>query len=102
VYAAGLSFGMGLFTPLMEASLQCFQDAGMTKTSALKVVEAIFQSSLRAYTYAGKRSWCGPVANGDFAAVQWELEGVAASKLLLAEYYRQTATLARQLLGKPL
>src|SRR6185369_5646771 len=38
IYSAGLSFGMSLFTPLMEASLQCFLDAGMTKASAVKIV----------------------------------------------------------------
>jgi predicted short-subunit dehydrogenase-like oxidoreductase (DUF2520 family) len=98
-YSAGLSYGMSLFTPLMEASLQCFQEAGMTKVSALKVVEAVFQSSLRGYLYAGKRSWSGPLADNDLAAAQWELEGLAASNPLLAEHYKQAAALARRLLG---
>jgi predicted short-subunit dehydrogenase-like oxidoreductase (DUF2520 family) len=99
VYAAGLSFGAGLFTPLMEASLLCLQEAGMPKPGAMKVVEALFQNSLRAYLYAGRRSWSGPLSAGDRAAVKTEIEALTASNPILAGYYREAATLALQLLG---
>jgi predicted short-subunit dehydrogenase-like oxidoreductase (DUF2520 family) len=99
VYAAGLSFGTSLFTPLLEASLQCLLDAGMTKASAVRVAEGLFQSSLRGYLYAGKRSWSGPLAAGDRAAVQQEIEALGVSKPLLERLYRETATLAIELLG---
>jgi predicted short-subunit dehydrogenase-like oxidoreductase (DUF2520 family) len=99
VYAAGLSFGAGLFTPLMEASLLCLQEAGMPKPSAMKVVEALFQSTLRAYVYAGRRSWSGPLADGDRVAVRKEIEALTAWHPILARHYRDTATLALQLLG---
>jgi predicted short-subunit dehydrogenase-like oxidoreductase (DUF2520 family) len=99
VYAAGLSFGSGLFTPLMEASLLCLQEAGMPKAGAMKVVEALFQSTLRAYAYAGKRSWSGPLADGDRAAMQKEIDALAASNPILARHYREAAVVARQLLG---
>jgi predicted short-subunit dehydrogenase-like oxidoreductase (DUF2520 family) len=99
IYAAGLSFGTSLFTPLMEASLQCFLDAGMNKASAKRVVGALFLSSVRGYAYAGKRSWSGPLARGDRDSVRQELEALTASKPLLARYYREAAALAAQLLG---
>ena len=99
VYAAALSFGGGLFTPLMEASLLCLQEAGMPKANAMKVVEALFRATLRAYAYTGKRSWSGPLAEGDRAAVRRELEALAASKPLLARHYREACTLALQLLA---
>jgi predicted short-subunit dehydrogenase-like oxidoreductase (DUF2520 family) len=98
-YAAALSFGTSLFTPLLEASLQCLQDAGMTKASAMKVAEGLFQSSLRGYLYAGKRSWSGPLAAGDSAAVRQEIEALAASRPVLARLYRESANLAVELLG---
>jgi predicted short-subunit dehydrogenase-like oxidoreductase (DUF2520 family) len=98
-YAAGLSFGTSLFTPLLEASLQCLQDSGMTKTSAIKVVEGLFQNSLRGYLYAGKRSWSGPLAEGNRAAVREEIEALAASRPVLARLYKESATLAAELLG---
>src|SRR5262245_3160313 len=100
VYAAGLSFGGSLFTPLMEASLLCLLEAGMPKPSAMKVVEALFQSTLRAYVYAGKRSWSGPLAAGDRATVRKEIEALAASNPILARHYRDAATLGLQLLGR--
>ena len=99
VYSAGLSFGIGLFTALMEASMQCFLDAGMSKASAVKVVETIFQSSLRAYVYAGKRSWSGPLAHGDSVAMEREIESLEATKPLLARHYRETAAFAREILS---
>jgi len=90
MYTAALSFGTSLLTPLLEASLQCFVDAGMKKVSAVQVVEALFQSSARAYAYCGKRSWAGPLARADLAAVQREIDALAASKPALADHYRQT------------
>jgi predicted short-subunit dehydrogenase-like oxidoreductase (DUF2520 family) len=99
IYAAGLSFGAGLFTPLLEASLQCLLDAGMTKASAMKVVEGLFQNSLRGYLYAGKRSWSGPLAVGDQEAARQELEALSASRPLLARLYRESAIVAVELLA---
>jgi len=99
IYSAGLSFGIGLLTAQMEASMQCFLEAGMGKASAVKVVEAIFNNSVRAYTYAGKRSWSGPLARGDMAAVAREIESLYASKPLLARHYRETAAITRQILN---
>ena len=99
LYAAALSFGGSLFTPLMEASLLCLQEAGMPKAGAMKVVEALFQSALRAYAYAGRRSWSGPLAEGDRAAVRIEIAALEAANPILAQYYREAATLSRQLLG---
>jgi predicted short-subunit dehydrogenase-like oxidoreductase (DUF2520 family) len=99
VYAAGLSFGTSLLTPLLEASVQCFLDAGMTKAAAVKIVDGLFQSSVRAYSYAGKRSWIGPIARADFAAVQREIDALTAGKPVLASHYRHALALALQLLG---
>jgi len=72
---------------------------GMTKASAMKVVEGLFQNSLRGYLYAGKRSWTGPLASGDRAAVREEIEALAASRPVLARLYRESAALALELLG---
>jgi predicted short-subunit dehydrogenase-like oxidoreductase (DUF2520 family) len=99
IYEAGLSFGTGLFTPLLEASAQCLQEAGMTKAVAIKVAGAIFRDSLRGYLYAGKRSWSGPLADGDCVAVQREFEALAARNPPLACYYRELASLANELLA---
>jgi predicted short-subunit dehydrogenase-like oxidoreductase (DUF2520 family) len=101
LYSAGVSFGTSLLTPLIEASMQCFLDAGMSKPGAVKVVESLFQNSVRSYVYAGKRSWMGSLARADLSAVQREIEGLARSKPVLGEYYRQTISLAAGVMGKP-
>jgi len=99
LYSAGLSFGAGLFTPLIEASSQCLQEAGLTKASAVKVAAALFENSLRGYIYAGRRSWRGPLADGDQTAIQGELEALRASKPILERYYDLLASLASELLA---
>lgn len=99
VYAAALSFAEDLFTPLMESSLLCLVEAGMPKASATKIVEALFQKSLRAYAYTGKRSWSGPLANGDRAAVHRQIEALAAARPELASHYREAAAFALKLLA---
>jgi predicted short-subunit dehydrogenase-like oxidoreductase (DUF2520 family) len=99
VYAAGLTFGASLITPLLEASLQCLLDAGMTKSSAMKVVDGLCQNALRGYLYAGKRSWSGPLAAGDQAAARREWEALSTSRPLLARLYRESASVAVELLA---
>jgi predicted short-subunit dehydrogenase-like oxidoreductase (DUF2520 family) len=100
LYAAAVSFGGALISPLMQASLLCLQEAGMPKDSALKVVEALLRSSLRAYVYAGKRSWSGPLADGDQAAIRRELEALTAWDPELAKHYREAASLGFGLFGE--
>jgi predicted short-subunit dehydrogenase-like oxidoreductase (DUF2520 family) len=70
----------------------------MTKASAMRVVAGLFQSTLRGYAYAGKRSWSGPLAAGDPEAVEREIEALEARNPALAKYYREIAALARELL----
>jgi predicted short-subunit dehydrogenase-like oxidoreductase (DUF2520 family) len=98
LYAAGLSFATSLFTPLLEAATRCLHDAGMPKASAQRVVAGLFQNTLRGYTYAGKRSWSGPLAEGKMDAIRSEIEAIEARNPALAKYYREVAALARELL----
>jgi hypothetical protein len=93
LYAAGLSFGTSFFTPVIEAAIRCLQDAGIDKAGALRIVEGVFQQSLRSYVHAGKRSWTAP------ASADWELDALSAADPILAEQYRQARILARNLLG---
>jgi predicted short-subunit dehydrogenase-like oxidoreductase (DUF2520 family) len=98
LYGAGLSFGTSLFTPLMEAATQCFLDAGMSKASAMRVVAGLFQSTLRGYGYAGKRSWSGPLAGGKRDAVRREISALEAARPALARLYREMEALAGHVL----
>ena len=85
----------------MEAALQCLLDAGMSKPSAVKVVEALFQNTARAFAYAGKRSRSGLLAHANVAAVKREIDALTVSRPLLAEHYRQAVALAASLVSSP-
>ena len=98
-YSAGLAFGTTLFTPLLEASVQSLVASGMKKANAIKISEGLFQRSLRAYMHTGKRSWNGPLADGDREAVLRGLEALGASRPLLARYYRDASAFALELFG---
>ena len=43
---------------------------------------------------AGKKSWSGPLASGDRAAVRRELEALEEANPLLAQFYRDVAAFA--------
>jgi hypothetical protein len=62
------------------------------------VVAGLFQNTLRGYTYAGKRSWTGPLAEGKLEAVRREIEALEARDPVLAKYYREISARARELL----
>jgi len=73
--------------------------SGHAEAKRAKVVEAIFQNTLRAYAYAGKRSWSGPLASGNLAAVRKEIEALTL-RIQHSHGTTGSAALARQLLGK--
>lgn len=98
-YSAGLAFGTTLFTPLLEASVQSLVASGLKKANAIKISEALFQRSLRAYMHAGRRSWNGPLADGDGEAVLRGLDALCTSRPLLARYYRDASAFALELFG---
>lgn len=94
MYKAALSFGSSLFTPLMEAMFVCLLEAGITGTSAARITETIFHRSVRGYAHSGKRSWSGPLAEGDIVEVRKELESLSQSSPVLAKYYREASVFA--------
>jgi hypothetical protein len=98
-YAAGLAFGTSLFTPLLEASVQSLVASGVKKANAIKISEALFQRSLRAYLHAGRRSWNGPLADGDCEAVRRGIKALGSSRPVLARFYRDASAFALELLG---
>jgi predicted short-subunit dehydrogenase-like oxidoreductase (DUF2520 family) len=100
LYTAGVTFASSLFTPLMAACTDCLAASLRDARSAPHIAEALFQNSLRAYGHAGRKSWNGPLASGDAAAVGRELAALSARDPALARYYRAAAAFALQLLDR--
>jgi predicted short-subunit dehydrogenase-like oxidoreductase (DUF2520 family) len=100
VYGAGLSFATSLFTPLIAACAECLGEAGKDTAAATRIVETLFQKSLREYAHAGRKSWAGPVAEGDCAAVRRQIDALTRHNPLLARFYRQAAGFALEYFRK--
>ncbi|MDQ6663539.1 MAG: DUF2520 domain-containing protein [Acidobacteriota bacterium] len=96
-YRAALTFSSGLFMPLIEGCVECLQDAGIPAAMARQIAESLFQRSLRDYMHAGRKGWFGTATWAIPEMVEKEIEGLRASKPLLAAYYRTSAMLTREL-----
>jgi hypothetical protein len=59
-FFAGLAFSGELFTPLACAALTSFQRSGLERPQAAKIMETVFERSLRSFITAGKKGWSLP------------------------------------------
>lgn len=100
LYAAGMAFGGTLFTPIVEASVDCFRKSGLSPQDAAEFAEACFLQTLRAYKKAGKQGWHGPVAKNDIEAVKRLMAALGEGNPLLVNYFAQTARLALDIFGR--
>ena len=100
LYAAGLAFAGTLFTPLVEAAVDCLRKSGISSQDAVEFAEACFLHTLRAYVKAGKQGWQGPVAKRDIEAVRRLMFALGEDNPLLVSYFAQTARMALDVFGK--
>ncbi|MDQ6708600.1 MAG: DUF2520 domain-containing protein [Acidobacteriota bacterium] len=96
-YRAALTFSSGLFMPMIEGCIECLQEAGIPAALARRIADSLFQRSLRDYMHAGRKGWTGAAALAMPEMVEKEIEGLRASKPLLAAYYRTSAMLTLEL-----
>jgi predicted short-subunit dehydrogenase-like oxidoreductase (DUF2520 family) len=94
LYGAGTSFATGLFTPLIAASLDSLRKAGFSRRVALELSEDLFQRTLRAWLHSGRKSWAGPVADGDLTEIHNHLEALCRHDPRAARFYRNSAAFA--------
>ena len=92
LFSAAVTFSTSLFTPMLEACAQAVRAAGISGSLRDQVVESLFQQGLRAYLYSGRKSWSGPVADGNKESMQRELTGLEEMQPAVAELYRATAS----------
>ena len=97
VFSAGVTLATSLFTPLLEASVHCFRDAGIKPRVAAALAGQLFHISLRSFLHAGRKSWAGPLADQDKQAVRRQLDALLKANPSLASYYIQSALLALEL-----
>ncbi len=100
LYMAGMAFAGTLFTPLVEASVDCLRKSGLSSQDAVEFAEACFLRTLRAYVKAGKQGWQGPVAKRDIEAVKRLVAALGMDSPLLSKYFAQTARMALDVFGQ--
>jgi predicted short-subunit dehydrogenase-like oxidoreductase (DUF2520 family) len=100
LYAAGLAFAGTLYTPLVEAAVDCLRKSGLSPQDAVEFAEARFLRTLRSYVKAGKQGWQGPVAKRDIEAMRRLMAALGEDNPLLVSYFSQTARMALDVFGK--
>lgn len=100
LYAAGMAFAGTLFTPLVEAAVDCLRKSGLSPQDAVEFAETCFLRTLRAYVKAGKQSWKGPLAKRDIEAMRHLMSALGEDNPLFVAYFAQTARLALDVFGQ--
>ncbi len=93
-YEASLTLATSLFTPLLESSVECFRRSGMENSEAMELMGILFSRSIRAYQHAGRKSWSGPVAQGNSKAIDQQEKALKEGMPLLAKYFQHAAEYA--------
>jgi predicted short-subunit dehydrogenase-like oxidoreductase (DUF2520 family) len=87
LYCAGLDFTTSLFKPLVAATMETLENAGMSQHQAAAIAEQLFQRSLRQFLKAGKRGWEGPLASGETDVIEERVRALYDVSPALADYY---------------
>jgi predicted short-subunit dehydrogenase-like oxidoreductase (DUF2520 family) len=82
-------------TALMEAGLQCFEQAGIPRATASAMMEPLVRETVdNVFKLGTVKALTGPVARGDVAVVERQLTALRAFDPRIAEIYRALAVMA--------
>lgn len=83
---------------LMEAGLRCYEQAGLSRATALEMIAPIVRDTVQNVLALGTtRALTGPVARGDEDVVARQLSALTARQAQLANIYRDLGVIAVQL-----
>jgi len=98
IYHAGTVFVCNYLVALMETGLKCFEQAGVPRETAIKVIQPIIQGTVRNVIDLGPaRALTGPIARGEASVVRRQLEALDQWDEKVAEAYRILAAVALDL-----
>jgi predicted short-subunit dehydrogenase-like oxidoreductase (DUF2520 family) len=100
LYHAASVMACNYLVALMDASLECFESAGIEADQASKLLLPLVSQTLtNCLSSSPREALTGPIARGDHATVARQLEALQRHNTHLAELYqtlgRRTLTLAR-------
>ncbi|MGN2392290.1 Rossmann-like and DUF2520 domain-containing protein [Pelomicrobium sp. G1] len=95
IYHAASVFACNYLTALMEVALSCYEKAGLPREQALKVAEPLTRETVENLFRLGPvEALTGPVARGDVATVERQLQALASWRGEMAELYRRLGAVA--------
>ncbi|MGQ0524397.1 MAG: Rossmann-like and DUF2520 domain-containing protein [Betaproteobacteria bacterium] len=98
LYHAGSVIGSNYLVALMEASLQCYERAGMSRDDAITLMTPLVRETLENILHRGTvDALTGPIARGDHALVARQLGALQQSDPGLATLYRRLGAVALRL-----
>jgi predicted short-subunit dehydrogenase-like oxidoreductase (DUF2520 family) len=98
LYHAGSVIASNYLVALMEAALQCYEQAGMSRSQALALMTPLVRETLDNVLRRGTvDALTGPIARGDDALVARQLSALQQSDPGLAMLYRRLGAVALRL-----
>jgi predicted short-subunit dehydrogenase-like oxidoreductase (DUF2520 family) len=89
VYHAASVMVCNYITALMEAGLQCYEQAGLPRDTASAMMEPLVRETVdNVFKLGTVKALTGPIARGDHAVVARQLAALRAFSPQLAEIYR--------------
>ncbi len=101
VYHAGAVFASNFLPLLIEASLKCYEKSGVNRETAKQIIEPIIRLTLEnSLNLEPKNALTGPVARGDFQAVETQYQSLQENLPEFAELYDLLSENLSNLLAK--
>ena len=98
IYHAASVMVCNYLTALMEAGLQCYEKAGLPRTTASAMMEPLVRETVdNVFKLGTVKSLTGPVARGDFEVAMRQLDALREFDPRIAEIYRALAVVALEL-----
>jgi predicted short-subunit dehydrogenase-like oxidoreductase (DUF2520 family) len=95
VYHAASVMVCNYLTALMEAGLQCYEKAGLSRETASAMMEPLVRETMdNVFKLGTIKALTGPIARGDHAVVARQLEALHELDPRIAEIYRALGTMA--------
>lgn len=98
IYHAASVMVCNYLTALMEAGLQCYEKAGLSRATASAMMEPLVRETVdNVFRLGTVKALTGPIARGDTAVVARQLHALQAFDPRVAEIYRALGVVAIEL-----
>ena len=98
IYHAASVMVCNYLTALMEAGLQCYEKAGLTRETATAVMEPLVRETVdNVFKLGTVKALTGPIARGDYAVAERQLHALREFDPRIAQIYRALGLIATEL-----